>query len=354
MSAYWHRVPLDLAFAPATLDLAARLNKRDARLYLIDLWAWTMRFAPDGVVTGDKAASIVERAAGWKGKKGAFVAAALGAGWLQETADGLIVREWQEVVSCAWTAAPEEVEASEADQPDEADREARRRAQDRARQQRRRDKRRDGDSDGQRDATPDERDASVTGRDVSRSDSVTERDGQRDERDESRVNPSHCARETQNQTETETSQRKTFVGVTPTVTGGGDVVPLVLVEPNEATPAPVAEVWEHYRSTVAPRSVLTPARRALVARALKSYSVADLKRTIDGYAKSPHHNGENDRGTKYLSLELFLRDARHVEQGWSYLEQQPAPAKKRSDPTWGNQISHLWADDAFVDEVYQT
>jgi hypothetical protein len=89
--------------------------------------------------------------------------------------------------------------------------------------------------------------------------------------------------------------------------------------PKKAPAAPSGDtllVWEHFRSKVSPTSVCTPGRVFLIEKALASYSAADLMRSIDGYAVSPHHNGQNATGTKYLSLELFFRNAEKIEAGW--------------------------------------
>ena len=71
--------------------------------------------------------------------------------------------------------------------------------------------------------------------------------------------------------------------------------------------------WQ--RATGKGRAVLDPKRRTLIARTLKAWPVDEVLRCIDGYASSPWHRGENDRGTTYLDLGLMLRDAAHVEAG---------------------------------------
>jgi hypothetical protein len=96
---------------------------------------------------------------------------------------------------------------------------------------------------------------------------------------------------------------------------------LVLVEVEPTTPPATVEVFEHWkRATSKPRAVLDDDRRSLIERRLaEGHAVEDLKAAIDGYAKSPWHNGENDRRKKYLNLELMLRDAEHIEQGLDLL-----------------------------------
>jgi hypothetical protein len=76
-------------------------------------------------------------------------------------------------------------------------------------------------------------------------------------------------------------------------------------------PSPVAVVWEHYDSVVLKpnkmRRALDDTQRRIIAAALKVRDVAECCCAIDGLAKSPHHNGQNDRGKKYLDLRFALR-----------------------------------------------
>ena len=64
-------------------------------------------------------------------------------------------------------------------------------------------------------------------------------------------------------------------------------------------------------------------RRAVIRRALRDYAAATLRETISGYRNSPHHCGQNDRATVYDALELFLRDAQHVDAGLRFADNQP-------------------------------
>lgn len=61
-------------------------------------------------------------------------------------------------------------------------------------------------------------------------------------------------------------------------------------------------------------TVLTDKRRRVIRAALKLYSLADVLDAVQGWEKSPHHRGENDRHTIYNDLELLLRDAEHIER----------------------------------------
>ncbi len=88
----------------------------------------------------------------------------------------------------------------------------------------------------------------------------------------------------------------------------------------EATP-PARAVFEHWRqATGKAKATLDAKRRDLIDRRLaEGHSADDLKASIDGYARSPFHNGQNDKRKKYLSLELMLRDAAHIEAGLDLL-----------------------------------
>lgn len=78
------------------------------------------------------------------------------------------------------------------------------------------------------------------------------------------------------------------------------------------------------------------------------YTLAQLCRAIDGIHVSPWHQGENERGKEYVSLELCLRDAKHVEQ---FLEQmdkheqrQPVLSEKtqrtlRAGESWAERVT---------------
>lgn len=73
-------------------------------------------------------------------------------------------------------------------------------------------------------------------------------------------------------------------------------------------------VFEHWRVVMNhPKAVATPKRKRVIADALKHYPVAALQDAIDGCARSAWHMGENDRHTRFDSLELILRDAKNIE-----------------------------------------
>lgn len=64
-----------------------------------------------------------------------------------------------------------------------------------------------------------------------------------------------------------------------------------------------------------PKAKLDRKRRQKIRDRLKDgYSTDDLMRAIDGCKRSPHHMGQNDRGTVYDDIELICRDAPHVDK----------------------------------------
>jgi hypothetical protein len=124
--------------------------------------------------------------------------------------------------------------------------------------------------------------------------------------------------------------------------GDSDGPALELLPGIPTEPDGTAAVWSAYLEAIAPtRARLTATRSALIARRLRDYPVADLVRSIRGYGKSPFHRGENDRGRPYQALELWLRDAAHVEAGWVLETAQPV-AKKRSGPALFDGIEAEW------------
>lgn len=79
---------------------------------------------------------------------------------------------------------------------------------------------------------------------------------------------------------------------------------------------PVVVVFQHWQHVWhKQRSALDPKRRALIAKALKSYSVVDLGLCISGYNNSDWHRGQNDRNCVYDDIGLFLRDSAHIDKG---------------------------------------
>ncbi len=97
----------------------------------------------------------------------------------------------------------------------------------------------------------------------------------------------------------------------------GPSPPEVLTEPSKPhTPSgDVALVFEHWRNLHGnSQSKLDRKRTRLIKTALANYSVDELKRVATNIKTSPHHQGENDQGRKYTSIDLLYRDADHIEK----------------------------------------
>lgn len=120
----------------------------------------------------------------------------------------------------------------------------------------------------------------------------------------------------------------------PGAAGEAPALELVPDEPRtrrEAKPndwSNILRVLDHYRKHH-PRSFPKPNPKAkeavaIAARLRDGKTVEELCQCIDGYHRSPHHLGHNDRHTKYLSLELFMRDESHVNAGIEFAKSPPA------------------------------
>jgi hypothetical protein len=91
-----------------------------------------------------------------------------------------------------------------------------------------------------------------------------------------------------------------------------------------------SSVFEHWKEVHNhPRAKLDDKRRAIIRRALKSYSVEDLKLAIEGCKKSGFHQGKNDSGVVYDSIHLILRDGDKIDNFISLATKKPASATPR-------------------------
>lgn len=74
-----------------------------------------------------------------------------------------------------------------------------------------------------------------------------------------------------------------------------------------ALPAEVQNVWDHYEATIATRKRKPNAKEIrLITKALELRELTTVKDAITGLSRSPFHNGENDRETKYLAIRYAL------------------------------------------------
>lgn len=98
---------------------------------------------------------------------------------------------------------------------------------------------------------------------------------------------------------------------------------------NGAAEPLVPAVFAHYR-TYHPKQFPSPSSkskewRLIADRLREGYSVPDLCAAIDGIHKSPFHCGQNDKGTKYQTLALCMRDASQVGKFMEYATTRAGP-----------------------------
>jgi hypothetical protein len=102
---------------------------------------------------------------------------------------------------------------------------------------------------------------------------------------------------------------------------------LVPVEPSAAPlKAEAQRVFEHWVKVMgkAPTTRFVDERREAVEAQLRDgRTVEDLKRAIDGCARTPHNMGENTAGKKFNDLELICRNGLQVERFMENAEASP-------------------------------
>lgn len=108
--------------------------------------------------------------------------------------------------------------------------------------------------------------------------------------------------------------------------------------PQATHAAEINEVFEFWKTTLNhPRSNLDDKRKALIRKRLKSgYSVEDLKTAIFGCSNTPHNMGDNDRGQKYDSIELILRDSGQIDRFMNNGISKPVSRSQASKVTNNN------------------
>ena len=84
---------------------------------------------------------------------------------------------------------------------------------------------------------------------------------------------------------------------------------------NKRCASDVDQVFSHWMTVMgkAANTRLTDGRKSKIKQRLKNYSVDDIKKAIDGCAKSEHHMGGNDQGTVYDDLSLICRSDDKLE-----------------------------------------
>jgi hypothetical protein len=94
---------------------------------------------------------------------------------------------------------------------------------------------------------------------------------------------------------------------------------------SSAVPTDVTAVFDHWKTEHKhPKAQLDDKRLKLIRVALQSYSAEQLCQSISGYRNSPHHMGKNDRNTVYDDIEIFLRDAKHIDAGLKFADKAEA------------------------------
>lgn len=102
----------------------------------------------------------------------------------------------------------------------------------------------------------------------------------------------------------------------------------------------IRSVVDHYR-TYHPKALRSLSKESKTYLGVKGrledgYTVTELIEAIDGMHKSPFHCGQNKQGTKYLSLELCMRNPEHVE---SFIMIEKESGKPKVSDTTFNTIN---------------
>ena len=91
----------------------------------------------------------------------------------------------------------------------------------------------------------------------------------------------------------------------------------------------IEEIFTSWKTVMQhPKSLLDAKRKRVIKNALKSYSVADLTKAINGCASTPYNMGQNEGGVVYDSLDLIFRDADHIEKFIRHCDFPPTKLSK--------------------------
>lgn len=323
MSLPWIKLFSSLPRHPKALALDEVTGRRRAWTHMIDLWTWAAEYAPSGDLS-DVSDRVIARAAGWSGNPSKFVTAIVTVGFLD---DGRRLHAWDE-----HQAAHVERAERVASPADEADALERKRARDRERKARKSAERARKTAEGS---------AEVARNSAEGCGTVAEDSGA-----EAAFTPvsarAHAAEsEKEIQRENQNSPPTPSPGVS-----ASDSAPLLTPPPSKAVrqrkqrgskseivvpTGDVAVVWQAYLK-VSSASKLTADRADLIRRWLQPagpYTAEQLVECIRGYDVSPYHNGVNETGVKHLGIELMLRNADKIENGWRYLAEHGASRPRR-------------------------
>ena len=89
----------------------------------------------------------------------------------------------------------------------------------------------------------------------------------------------------------------------------------------------VLQIFDHWKSTLGhDRAKLDQKRSKQITSALAlGYSVEDLCNAITGCSLSPFHMGDNEKGQRYDTLDLILRNAEKIDQFIGFYRNPPKP-----------------------------
>lgn len=95
-----------------------------------------------------------------------------------------------------------------------------------------------------------------------------------------------------------------------------NLIPETLKPTPPTTVGDVEEIYWYWVTVMGKSGTtrLTDGRKTKIKQRLKNYSVDDIKKAIDGCAKSEHHMGGNDQGTVYDDLTLICRNDDNLER----------------------------------------
>ena len=89
--------------------------------------------------------------------------------------------------------------------------------------------------------------------------------------------------------------------------------PVGVSESNLSASTQVFQYWQSVMNH--PKTKFDKKRESKINQALKlGYSVTDLKKAIDGCAKTPYNMGKNDSGQLFNYISLIFRDAEHIDR----------------------------------------
>jgi hypothetical protein len=275
----WLRLDDTFGDHPKFYRLADKLGVSviTARGHMATLWAWCLRHCPDGDLSNYSPREISAIGAQFvcsdtqkTQNTDDFVAACIHAKLIDQTETGLIIHGWTKRAE-SWKSA-------------ERKRKERKKAS--------------------RNVTRQMRDKTAT---------VTEMSQPCPEMSH---RPDQTRPDVPDQTRPDVPDQTTHDQTTPNQTG----LALIGFAERKTSPAHavVLSVFDHYRQyhqqahkKPSPKS---KEWKAIAARLSEGYTGDDLIQAIDGMHKSPFHMGENDRGKRYDSLELCMRDGSKVQQ----------------------------------------